>query len=397
METGLKFLQKNKYKFIALFVTAFCVTCLSLCAEEMSVSKAKTCRENLITEAKKYIGCPYVYGATGPDSFDCSGLIYYVAREANRTQLPRTAKALYSYVKAVSDADKEPGDLLFFSTTGSNTVSHVGIYIGNNQFISAVSDGPNTGVILSSLRESYWKPRYLGAGQIYRSGKMTEADKEMERRAEETKKAEEEKLAEGNKPGSTGTATSVTKKDSSTPDYPEHGSSFYSPGKKIPAALVFDITGFCDWSFLRDDGFMINWRGVDVHTNARLSNIPMEPGLGIIYRWNYGLNTFQLPVTLTLTPNDIIRFYFGPVFTFQKPEARYSKKTPYPSIFPGIFGISLTSPCISFGDVKLQFAQDIAYSVNNREDGAALPFAQSVSDGLILYTGIRVSLPFDMF
>ncbi|MCF0241748.1 MAG: C40 family peptidase [Treponema sp.] len=380
----------------------------------MSAAKANTYRQNLITEAKKYIGCPYSFGAIGPDSFDCSGLIYHVAREANKTQLPRTCKALYSYVTIVSDADKEPGDLLFFKTTSSNTISHVGIYIGNNQFISAVSDGPNTGVILSSLKESYWKPRYVGAGQIYKSSKTADTQTEDENLYGEKitapvskpetpatepvpKTVEKPDTSSENK---TANSNSKSKKSTSkTGDYflSNERSSFYSSSSSFPDSLVFDASVLCDWSFLGSESFLMNYRGIDFHLNARLSNIILEPGLGFICRWNYGLSVFQLPVIFTLTINDFIRFYAGPVFTFGNTEARYSNINPTPVIFPGTVGLSFSTPSFLLNDVKLQVVQDIAYSFNTQQDGSWLSAMQSLSDGLILYTGLRLTIPFNIF
>ena len=145
--------------FFIFTIPVFCTT--------MSTAQAKVYRENFVSMAKQKVGSPYVYGAVGPDTFDCSGLIYFCAREAANKQLPRTAKALYSYCRIVKDSNREVGDLLFFKTTASGNVSHVGIYIGNNQFISAISDGPNTGVIISSLQQDYWKGKYIGAGQFF--------------------------------------------------------------------------------------------------------------------------------------------------------------------------------------------------------------------------------------
>ena len=145
----------------------------------LTTAQAKVRRENFVSMAKQKVGSPYVLGAVGPNTFDCSGLIYFCAREAANKQLPRTAKALYSYCRIVKDSDKEVGDLLFFKTTASGNISHVGIYIGNSQFISAISDGPNTGVIISSLKQDYWKGKYVGAGQFLPSGKSFEDEDEI--------------------------------------------------------------------------------------------------------------------------------------------------------------------------------------------------------------------------
>ncbi len=366
METRREFYRNHKYKIAALAVSIFCLTCLSLCAEEMSTARAKVCRENLVTEAKKYVGSPYTYGAIGPDSFDCSGLIYYCAREANKTQLPRTAKALYSYSRVVSDKDKEPGDLLFFATTSSGNVSHVGIYIGNNQFISAVSDGPNTGVILSSLKEAYWKPRYIGAGQIYKSGKMEE---KHEIYAEDSDDFE----------GSSSTGTSA-KSDVAFLD-----------------SLLFDASLMADWSLLRSDSFMINFRGIDLQSNARVSKWPLEPGMGLSMRYNHALKCFQIPLTLSVTLNDYLRVYLGPVFTFGSAQRRDSGDAVSPSVFPGTIGITFSTPSLTKDKVKVQIVQDISYSVCNARDGAALSLYQSLSTGLVFNTGVRVTVPSTLF
>ncbi|WP_409288039.1 C40 family peptidase [Peribacillus sp. SCS-37] len=111
----------------------------------------------LINYAKKFMGVPYVWGGTSPSGFDCSGLINYVFKEQG-IYLPRTSSSLYTNV-GLKVSSPKPGDLVFFNTSGSG-VSHVGIYIGNNEFISAAS---SKGVSIASLDNPYWGPRYLGA------------------------------------------------------------------------------------------------------------------------------------------------------------------------------------------------------------------------------------------
>ncbi|MCQ2584554.1 MAG: C40 family peptidase [Treponema sp.] len=356
-KTRKEILIAHKYKFLALFTSIFCITCLNLCAEEVSTAKAKTYRENLVREAKKYVGCPYTYGAAGPDEFDCSGLIYYVAHEANGTQLPRTAQALYSKSKIVPDKEKEPGDLLFFRTTTTGSISHVGIYIGNNQFISALSDGPNTGVILSSLNEAYWKPRYIGCGQIYKSGKLIEETHDS--------------------------GSDVIKEE--------------RVSLPVLDQLVVDASLLADWSVLTSKNFMPNFRGVDFQTNARLSDKTLQPGFGLGFRWNYWIGAFQMPLTFSLTVNDNIRVYMGPVFTFGKSIIHDTDEEISPSIFPGVLGASFSTPNLTKGDVKVQLVQDIAYSVYNNTDNSALNIFKSITNGVVLYTGIRVSIPANIF
>lgn len=175
IESTIKSTSKaNKLSFILILL--FSLSCFRLCAESISmpVEKAREARETLCSESKTYLGCPYVYGAHGPDKFDCSGLIYYIAKKTLKINLPRTAKGMYDYADPVLENAKEPGDLVFFKTTSKGIVTHVGIYLGNNMFISALSDGPKRGVVLSSLTETYWSTRYLGARKFLPSGKIVD-------------------------------------------------------------------------------------------------------------------------------------------------------------------------------------------------------------------------------
>lgn len=116
--------------------------------------------DKLISIAKSKIGSPYVYGATGPYSFDCSGFTSYVYRQMG-ISLPRVASSQAYAGKTVSKADLQKGDLVFFNTYGG--ISHVGIYIGGGSFVHASSYG--SGVKISSLYESYYASRYVTASR----------------------------------------------------------------------------------------------------------------------------------------------------------------------------------------------------------------------------------------
>lgn len=364
IESSNKIAKRVLFSLLLLFT----VCCFKLCAEDISPAEAQVQREKFVAEAKKYVGCPYVLGAVGPDSFDCSGLVYFTARESIQKQLPRTAKALYSYCRIVPDSKKEIGDLLFFKTNNSGAaVTHVGIYIGHNQFISAISDGPNTGVIVSSLNQDYWRPKYVGCGQFIKSGTGSEGDDDWE---------EEVVVAEGDKG-----------------DSPRSSKSSGGIFKNV----VFDSSLACNWSLFNPNSFMFTWRGIDLQANARFSKTALQPGIGFALRYNHGVDVFQIPVLFSTTLNDYLRFYAGPVFTFGSPKMLETREEIRPSIFPGILGVAFTTPAFKIKKAKIQIEQDINYTVFNNPDNSALSFVESISAGLVFSTGVRVSLGLDAF
>ena len=373
MKNSEKNLAKKTLSFMLL---VFCLCCVKLCAEDTSPAEAQLMREKFVAESKKCVGSPYALGAVGPDKFDCSGLVYYCSRESIQKQLPRTAKALYNYCRIVPDKDKEIGDLLFFKTNNTAPITHVGIYIGNNQFISAISDGPNTGVIISSLKQDYWKPRYVACGKFLPSGKQKAdtgaADYDFEEDFEEEKPAKAKARKENN----------INFK----------GSSYFDPDAEGLDVLAADASLLCDWSLISPDSFMIQWRGIDLHTNVRYTKWPLEPGFGMGLRFNYGMGVFQIPLMFTATVNDYFRFYAGPVITFGNARMMVTGEEAKGSFFPGIIGVSLSSPALTISKVKGQIVQDISYTVFNKPDNSALSFTNSLSAGLVFFTGIRVTL-----
>lgn len=115
--------------------------------------------EKLLAEAKKYIGVPYVWAGNTPTGFDCSGYLKYVFQTQGVT-IPRTVATIWAAATPVTSPVK--GDLVFYATTAKSP-THAGIYIGDNKFIHA---GSSTGVTITDMNNSYWKPRYLGARKI---------------------------------------------------------------------------------------------------------------------------------------------------------------------------------------------------------------------------------------
>lgn len=114
----------------------------------------------VVATAKNYIGSKYVYGATGPNSFDCSGFTQYVFK-LHGVSLNRTAAAQYSNGVAVDRANLQPGDLVMFGKSGIN---HVGIYIGGGQIVHAAN--PSRGVTIDTITSGYYNNNYVGARRV---------------------------------------------------------------------------------------------------------------------------------------------------------------------------------------------------------------------------------------
>lgn len=119
----------------------------------------------MVDFAMQYVGYPYVYAGEGPHAFDCSGFTMYVAREVLGMDITHDMFTQIELGTSVTHDELLPGDLVFFGDTFRPGLSHVGIYIGNGQFVHAENE--DTGVRVSELDSDYYGSRWYGATRIW--------------------------------------------------------------------------------------------------------------------------------------------------------------------------------------------------------------------------------------
>lgn len=172
-------MKRINFKFGRFFALACCF--LFMTGQVFAVTKVSKQRQEFITYSLGFIGVPYVYGADDykvQGGFDCSGYVSYVTNHGIGVQLPRTAQQIYNSMDIVKVSEREPGDLVFFKNDpNSDRITHVGIYLGvyhgpekkfegKRVFISAVSDGPETGVVICLMEQKFWKEHYFATGRF---------------------------------------------------------------------------------------------------------------------------------------------------------------------------------------------------------------------------------------
>lgn len=120
-------------------------------------------RRDIVRTAFAFRGARYRRGGTSRSGFDCSGFVKYVF-STKGVKLPHSSRALFNCGKPVAQSNLQEGDIVFFRGTYRRGISHVGIYVGNRQFIHASS--PGRGVRIDSLDQAYYRRRYVGARRI---------------------------------------------------------------------------------------------------------------------------------------------------------------------------------------------------------------------------------------
>lgn len=162
--------------FNLFFLLAFVTFILSSCSSSKNITNDPIYNPSgneqllskdeikLIKEAKSWIGTKYKYGGHSREGTDCSGFVLQVYKAVYDLKLPRSSKEQYTFCEKISKNKMRVGDLVFFATGKSkDVVSHVGIYIGNNEFIHASS---SKGVVISNLDQNYYVRTFVSAGKV---------------------------------------------------------------------------------------------------------------------------------------------------------------------------------------------------------------------------------------
>lgn len=338
-------------------------------------------RERFVQAALAYKGTPYVYGGLSRSGIDCSGLVYAAARDSGTASLPRTASTIYSKSTIINASQRQRGDLVFFKTTG-NSVSHVGIYLGNNQFVHSASDGPKTGVIISTLSESYWARTYFASGSIFGgSGYVASADNSKDNSNSSNSYNNSSSSYNSNSPFDL-SVSSVKNRVKST------------LSSRIRSYFDIDFTAFIDWSFFTEEDMHFYIKNISVQADWIFDYWNIKPGLMARVTYDFvNLDSFRVPVCFSLSYKDNLTFYSGVVFEYGNYKMEDSEKILQAPFYPGIFGISLKTPKINFMDLKFALVQDISFTCFDSIDGTPLTFMESLVSGLSFSTGISVTLP----
>ncbi|MGV2643449.1 hypothetical protein GNF86_18760, partial [Clostridium perfringens] len=155
---GDGFMIKKSLKKINKTITTM-LSAILIISSVLTINVQAATRNDILNEAYKHKGKPYVYGATGPDSFDCSGFTQFVYRNVAGIDITRTT---YSQINAgypVSYSELQPGDLVF-----TYELEHVGIYVGGGQYIHAPQ--PGDVVKVSPILEFYAARRISGISNL---------------------------------------------------------------------------------------------------------------------------------------------------------------------------------------------------------------------------------------
>jgi len=327
-------------------------------------------RNKVINAAAKYENVPYRYGGMTKNGLDCSGFVCVSFKDALGVSTPRTSTSLYTWSEKIPLEKAQPGDLLFFKTNGSSTISHVGIYLGSRRFIHAASAGPNTGVIYSTLDEQYWRRAYAAAGRVFPEtpGYQTAS----------ANASSSEKAASSPANGGWGKPTAP----------PSSASSIAEVNR-----FLFGFALAPTWNGFLKDGNLVRGMSSQFRVAADTSLFGQQMIFGVELRTEYdgALGVFRVPFTLSWGFDDRYRIFAGPVLSFGDPSiSTEDGKRNYSGGTSWLGAIGFTAaPFIfksSVGEIAPYFETAWQYYISNNE---STNLNADISAGLRFSTGIR--------
>ncbi len=153
--------------------------CPDIYRQMANEGQSKEMTMKILESAYSCLGTPYRYGGTTPDGFDCSGFVRYIYQE-HGIRLGRSSRDQVQNGKPVELSELKPGDLIFFKMDqrrkASSHIDHVGLYVGNGQFIHASSNPRAREIKVDNLEKSHYTPRIVGARRILDDEQVSEAD-----------------------------------------------------------------------------------------------------------------------------------------------------------------------------------------------------------------------------
>lgn len=125
----------------------------------------------LLQQIDHWWGTRYCLGGDDENCIDCSAFTQTILRNVYGIEVPRTAREQYKFSKHIKDDELQEGDLVFFKR--GHVITHVGLYLANNNFVNAST---SSGVTISNLNDAYWSKRYAGAGRVTASPDLSKKE-----------------------------------------------------------------------------------------------------------------------------------------------------------------------------------------------------------------------------
>ena len=339
-----------KPKLFCLFFLIFLVQSAFSSELELSLRgiTAAEARQQLISAAESFLGTPYRFAGLDRRGLDCSGLVYLSFREGLNIEAPRTTQSIYDWAEKIDTEELQPGDLVFFITVGT-TVSHMGIYTGGGRFIHSASEGPLTGVIISSFDEAYWMRTYLGAGRVL------PPDDEMQ-------------LNNYTSNRSTGRTRA--------------SQNWEDAGFFVGFGAAWTFGGFFE-------GAPSPFRGISTLATVGYKWTKYRIGIELRQEWDRALGVLRLPFTFSVG-TDRFLIFAGPSYTFGEPSLNLSDGTRYYSgAFGWSYGVSAAFPPIRIGAGALSFYGELAWQSYSWPENEKFSLKPDITANIRLSAGLR--------